>query len=56
MPSQVPELFTCPACKATNAVVALERYGIRSFYCPDCNHGWDDDVQQKPPTDRPEPG
>ena len=50
--SLAPELFRCPACEAMNAWLNLERYGVRTFYCPDCEHIWDEDVDKRPPTQR----
>jgi Zn-finger nucleic acid-binding protein len=40
--SQNLELFPCPSCKKTVALLTSERFGVRTFYCPDCEHVWDD--------------
>lgn len=31
----------CPACREGNTVFAFERFGVRTFMCPDCEHSWD---------------
>jgi Zn-finger nucleic acid-binding protein len=50
MSPEVVERFPCPNCKAVSAILTLERYGVRTFYCPDCQQVWNEHVQKKPPT------
>ncbi len=47
--SQIPELFPCPSCKKTGAILTLHRYGVRSFFCPDCEHVWDEPLKETRP-------
>ena len=32
----------CPACGTINVALAMERYGVKTFYCADCEYDWDE--------------
>jgi len=38
----------CPSCKGSNTIVTFERFGFRTFYCPDCNHNWVARIDPRP--------
>ena len=42
--------FSCPACKALQAVITFERLGRTTFFCPDCQHVWEEANLKRPPT------
>ena len=42
----------CPTCGALSAVLAVERLGVKTYYCTDCEYDWDEgakDDEQAPP-------
>jgi transposase-like protein len=53
----VPDVKCCPACGSLSAVLAVDRFGVQTFYCTNCEYDWDehaDDGDQRPP-DAPSP-
>ena len=32
----------CPACGAIDVALAIERYGVKTYYCADCEYDWDE--------------
>jgi transposase-like protein len=45
----IPDRVLCPKCGARNAIVTGTRFGVKSFYCFDCDHGWSDRLAPSPP-------
>jgi hypothetical protein len=43
---------TCPKCSFLGAVLAFEWFGLKSYFCPKCEHGWD--VAPTAPAQKPE--
>jgi transposase-like protein len=43
-----PDRKRCPTCGSLNAVLAVERFGVRTFYCTDCEYDWDEHVDDEP--------
>jgi hypothetical protein len=35
--------YSCPKCQRVRAVLTHTRLGVLTFFCPDCEHVWDDD-------------
>jgi len=45
------ERFPCPECLAAHAVLTGDRFGVKTYYCPDCEHSWDCDEASQPADD-----
>ena len=46
----------CPTCGGLGAVLAVERFGVKTFYCTDCEYDWDERAEENNPTpDAPSP-
>jgi transposase-like protein len=43
----------CPACGAPDVALAADRYGVKTFYCTDCEYDWDEEGKSPTP-DTPE--
>jgi Zn-finger nucleic acid-binding protein len=48
--------FRCPACQAMKAVVTQERFGVVTFFCPACEHVWEDHVKRRATSRQPASG
>ncbi len=44
----------CPACGAVDVALATERYGVKTFYCADCEYDWDEQEGKSATPDAPE--
>jgi ribosomal protein L37AE/L43A len=40
----------CPSCGDLKAVVANERLDVKTFYCSNCEHDWEDQAAAPPET------
>ena len=40
------ERFACPSCKSDEALLTATRFGIKTFFCPACEHTWDEPVNR----------
>ena len=46
----------CPTCGGLSAVLAVERFGVKTYYCTDCEYDWDERAEADAPTpDAPSP-
>jgi hypothetical protein len=39
----------CPTCRGLSAVLAVERFGVKTYYCTDCEYDWDEQVEANDP-------
>jgi transposase-like protein len=44
----------CPACGAVDVALAADRYGVKTFYCADCEYDWDEQEGKSATPDAPE--
>jgi transposase-like protein len=44
----------CPACGARDVALAADRYGVKTFYCADCEYDWDEQEGRSTTPDSPE--
>jgi predicted RNA-binding Zn-ribbon protein involved in translation (DUF1610 family) len=35
------EHATCRKCSSSRAILALDRFGVNTYFCPQCNEVWD---------------
>ncbi len=47
-------LKPCPACGARNVALAADQYGVKTFYCADCEYDWDEQEGNSPMPDASE--
>jgi hypothetical protein len=39
--TDLDDVKPCPTCGGLSAVLAVERFGVQTFYCTDCEYDWD---------------
>ena len=53
--SAADEVRPCPVCDSPDAFLVLDRFGVKTFFCTNCEYDWEERKEPNEPQDDASP-